>query len=409
MARVAATLLAVGWQADQIKLDAVATAIPIETVHAVLGATDRASVRIRSFPAHIVMYFVVGMALHMHCSLKEVFRCLVDCIQLLRSDFEALTVPSDSGISQARSRLGWEAVRELHDRIVKPIAVAGTRGARYRDWLLVGMDGSTLDVQDEPANEEAFGLPPSRRGRSGFPQIRFVSLVECGTHVLFGSRMGPYKTSELALAREVLPLLKPGMLCLTDRNFFNYKFWNEACATDADQLWRIKTNARLPCEQRLSDGSYLSTTYPTERDRRHKTNGLVLRVIEYALDGVTGVEPLYRLVTTILDPELAPAKELGALYHERWEIETSLDEVKTHLRGVKILRSKSPDLVRQEFYALMLAHFVTRALMHEAALKADIDPDQLSFVHAVRVIRRKIHQAPAISPSGYACLAQCHA
>jgi IS4 transposase len=205
----------------------------------------------------------------------------------------------------------------------------------------------------------------------------------------------------------VLPHLKPGMLCLTDRNFFNYKFWSEACATGADQLWRIKTNARLPCEQRLSDGSYLSTTYPTERDRRHKTNGLVLRVIEYALDGVTGAEPLYRLVTTILDPELAPANELGALYHERWEIETSLDEVKTHLRGVKILRSKSPDLVRQEFYALMLAHFVTRALMHEAALKADIDPDRLSFVHAVRVIRRKVHQAPAISPSEYACLAQC--
>jgi hypothetical protein len=350
------------------------------------------------------------MALYMHCSLKEVFRCLMDSLHFLRNRFEALTVPSDSAISQARSRLGWEPVRELHDTIVRPIAVATTQGAWYRRWLVVSMDGSTLDVQDEPANEVAFGRPASRRGRSAFPQIRFVSLVESGTHVLFGSRMGPCTTSELALAREVLPCLRPGMLCLTDRNFFNYKFWSEACATGADQLWRVKKNARLPCEQRLADGSYLSAIYPSERDRRHKTNGIVLRVIEYVLDGVAGADPFYRLVTTILDPEQAPAKELAALYHERWEIESTLDEVKTHLRGVKIiLRSKTPDLVRQEFYGLILAHFVTRALIHEAALKANIDPDRLSFIHAVRVIRRKTHQAPAISPSAHACLAQCRA
>ena len=408
MARIARTLPAVSRMTDHISLGAVATTVPIGTVHAVLAATNRTSIRRRDLPADTMMYFAVAMALYMQCSLKEVFRCLVDGIQFLFNGLEAMTVPSDSAISQARSRLGWEPIRELHDQIVRPIAVTATRGARYRRWLVVSMDGSTLDVQDEPANADAFGRPASRRGRSAFPQIRFVSLVESGTHVLFGTRMGPCTTSELALAREVLPCLKLGMLCLTDRNFFNYKFWNEARATGADLLWRVKKNARLPCEQRLADGSYLSTTYPTERDRRHKTNGIVLRLIDYALDGVVGADPLYRLVTTILDPELAPARELAALYHERWEVESTLDEVKTHLRGIKmILRSKTPNLVRQEFYSLIMAHFVTRALMHEAALKADIDPDRLSFVHTVRVIRRKISQAAAIFPSANARLAQC--
>jgi IS4 transposase len=158
---------------------------------------------------------------------------------------------------------------------------------------------------------------------------------------------------------------------------------------------------RLACEQRLADGSYLSRIYPSERDRRQHLNGVVVRVIEYRLAGVAGAEPLYRLVTTILDPEKAPAPELAALYHERWEIETALDELKTHLRGARlVLRSKTPDLVRQEFYGLMMAHFAIRGLMHEAALKADEDPDRLSFVHAVRVIRRKLLIFPAIPPRG---------
>jgi IS4 transposase len=158
---------------------------------------------------------------------------------------------------------------------------------------------------------------------------------------------------------------------------------------------------RLPCEQRLSDGSYLSRIYPPQEDRRRNTNGVAVRVIDYQLEGVAGAEPMYRLVTTILDPEKAPALELAALYLERWEIETALDELKTHLRGARIvLRSKRPDLVRQEFYGLMMAHFAIRGLMHEAALKADEDPDRLSFIHAVRVIRRKLHSFAAIPPRG---------
>jgi Transposase DDE domain len=223
--------------------------------------------------------------------------------------------------------------------------------------------------------------------------------------VLFGSRMDGYRTSEIALAKAVLPLLQPGMLCLADRNFFGYALWDQARATGADLLWRVKARQiRLPCEQRLPDGSYLSRIYPNE-DRRHKTNGIKVRVIEYELKDVEGSEPVYRLVTTIFDHEEAPAEELAALYHERWEIETALDELKTHQRGANIvLRSKSPDLVRQEFYGLIMAHFATRGLMHEAALKADVDPDNLSFLHTVRVIRRKLGVFAAVPPSAQACV-----
>jgi len=408
MARIAAILPAGSRVTDYISLGVVTKTFPITVVRAALSTTDRASIRERDLPAHVMMYYVIALALYMQCSAREVLRCLLEGIQWLLGPSQAIKVTCKSGISQARTRLGWEPVCALHDQVVRPIAVATTRGAWYRQWHLVSLDGSTFDVADEPANEAAFGRPASSRGPSAFPQIRFVSLVESGTHVLFGTRMGPWTTSELALAREVLPNLKSGMLCLADRNFFGFQFWREACNTGADQLWRTKMKLRLPCEQRLPDGSYLSSIYPSERDRRHKTNAVTVRVIEYCLDGVADAEPAYRLVTSILDHEQAPAQELAALYHERWEIESTLDEVKTHLRGAKIvLRSKTPDLVRQEFYGFMMAHFATRGLMHEAALKADMDPDRLSFLHTVRVIRRKLPRTPAIPPSAHTRLARC--
>jgi IS4 transposase len=166
----------------------------------------------------------------------------------------------------------------------------------------------------------------------------------------------------------------------------------------------VKHNLRLPRETQLADDSYLTTIYPGEKDRRHKANGVQVRVIEYRLEGIAGAEPLYRLVTTILDPAAAPVAELAALYHERWEIETALDELKTHLRGARlVLRSKTPELVGQEFWGLLLAHFAVRGLMHEAALRADEDPDRLSFLHAVRVIRRKLPLFAALPPSTQAC------
>ena len=402
MARTVATLPVGSRITDFISLGVIAKTFPVDKVHALLQATGKTSIRQRDLPAHVVVYYVIALALYMQSSCREVLRCLLEGVQWLAPSLK-VKVAGKSGISQARTRLGWEPLRQLHDEVVRPIAVQSTRGAWYRGWRLVSIDGSTRDVADDPANDEAFGRPGSSRGSSAFPQIRFVSLLENGTHVLFGTQMAGCRTSEIALAKSVLPSLQPGMLCLADRNFFGFGLWNDARRTGADQLWRVKAGSRLVRNEELPDGSYLSHIYPSEKDRRHKTNGVKVRVIDYSLDGVADAEPTYRLVTTILDHDKAPAQELAALYHERWEIESALDELKTHLRGANIvLRSKTPDLVRQEFYGLMMAHFAIRGLMHEAALKADKDPDRLSFLHAVRVIRRKLPAFLAIPPSAQA-------
>ena len=405
MARTIATLPKGSRITDYISLGVIAKTFPVNKIHGILKATGTASVRQRDLPAHVVVYYVIALALYMQSSYREVLRCLLEGVQWLLDPSTTVKVAGKSGISQARARLGWEPLRQLHDEVVRPIAVRATRGAWYQQWRLVSLDGSTLDVADEAANDAAFGRPGASRGSSAYPQIRFVSLVENGTHVLFGSQMADYRTGEITLAKAVLTSLRPGMLCLADRQFFGFELWTLARGSGADLLWRINKNMRLGCEKRLPDGSYLSRIYPSERDWRRKTNGTRVRVIDYCLDGVADAEPIYRLVTTIVDDEKAPAAQLAALYHERWEIETALDELKTHLRGAKIvLRSKTPDLVRQEFYGLMMAHFAIRGLMHEAALKAGEDPDRLSFLHAVRVVRRKLPRFPAIPPSAQACL-----
>ena len=400
MARAVAELPPGARITDYISLGVITKTFPLSSVGAVLSNTGKSSIRQRDLPAQVVVYYVIALALYMQSSYREVLRCLLEAVQWLRDPSVCVRVAGKSGISQARTRLGWEPLRQLHDELVKPVAVRSTRGAWYRSWRLVSLDGSTLDVADEKANEDAFSRPGASRGSSAYPQIRFVSLVENGTHVLFGSQMGGYRTGEITLAKAVLPRLRSGMLCLADRNFFGFELWQLAQGTGADLLWRMKKNMRMACEKRLPDGSYLSRVYPSVRDWRHQTNGIILRVIDYRLEGIEGAEPIYRLATTILDPGKAPAEELAALYHERWEIETAFDELKTHLRGAQIvLRSKTPDLVRQEFYGLLMAHFAIRGLMHEAALKAGEDPDRLSFLHAVRLIRRKMAVYGAIPPS----------
>jgi hypothetical protein len=385
---------------DHISLGVIARTFPIEAVRRVLAETGKTSERERDLPAHVMVYYAIALSLYMSASTREVLRCLLEGLRWLWGA-EAVKVAGKSGISQARNRLGEAPLRRLYEEVVRPIATRVSKGAWYRDWRLVSLDGSCLDVADTAANGVAFGRPGASRGESAFPQLRFVALVENGTHVLFGARLGGLGEGETTLARAALPALRPGMLCLADRQFFGHALWQEAAATGSDLLWRVKGKARLPRETVLADGSYLTTIYPSEKDRRHRTKGVRVRAIEYRLEGVADTEPLYRLVTTILDPSQAPAADLAALYHERWEIEGALAELKTHLRGARIvLRSKTPELVRQEFWGLLLAHFAVRGLMHEAALRADEDPDRLSFLHAVRVVRRKLPLFAALPPSG---------
>jgi hypothetical protein len=400
MARTVAALPAGSRITDYISLGVIARFFPAGKVREVLQQTNRASIRERDLPAHVVLYYVIALALYMRSSYREVLRCLLEGVQWLLNPSAQVKVAGKSGISQARSRLGVEPVKRLYETVVMPIAEKRTKGAWYQQWRLVSLYGSTLDVADTAENDKAFGRPGASRGSSAYPKIRFVGLLESGTHVLWAARMDKYETDEITLATAVVPALHQGMLCLADRFFPGYELWRKAARTNAELLWRVRQNARLEVDKRLADGSYLSCIYASTSDRRNRRKAIVVRVIEYGLKDVPGAEPIYRLITTILDPKLAPAKELAALYHERWEIETALDELKTHLRGAQIvLRSKTPELVQQEFYGLLMAHFAIRGLMHEAALQADEDPDRLSFVHAVRVVQRRMPRYVAIPPS----------
>lgn len=401
MARTVASLPAGSRITDYISLGVIAKFFSLDQVRQVLTEANRVSVRERDLPAHVVVYYVIALALYMRSSTREVLRCLLEGVQWLLDPSAGIKVAGKSGISQARSRLGPEPLRLLYDRPVGPIAEPRTRGAWYRDWRLVSLDGSSLDVADTQENERAFGRPGARRGESAFPKLRFVALLENGTHVLWAAPLGPFATGEITLARDVVPALGKGMLCLADRFFPGYDLWQRAAKTGADLLWRVRQNARLDIDRRLPDGSYLSRIYASTSDRRNQRKSIVVRVVDYRLHHVPGAEPLSRLITTILDPKQAPAKELAALSHERGEIETSLDELKTHLRGAQIvLRSKTPELVEQEFWGLLLAHFAIRGLMYEAALKADVDPDRLPFLHAVRVVQRRLARYAVIPPLG---------
>ncbi len=399
MARTIAALSHGSRITDYISIGVITKTFPLDKVNEILEKTGKMSRRQRDLPAHVVIYYVLAMTLFMQVSYREVLRCLLEGIEWLSPPGTRVKVTGKSGISQARTRLGSDPVKELHDAVVKPIAGKDTRGAWYRRWRLVTLDGSTMETADNRENEAAFGRPGASRGQSAYPQVRFASLVENGTHVLFGTQLGGCRESEATLAKGVISLLEAGMLCLADRYFFGFELWQKARGTGADLLWRVRKNVVLPCLKRLPDGSYLSRIYAYRQKHRTTTDGVDVRVIEYVLEG-SGSKEIYRLVTTILDTEAAPAQELAALYCERWEIETALDELKTHLRGSRIqLRSKTPNLVRQEFYSLMMTHFAIRGLMHEAAIRGEIDPDKLSFVHAVRVVRRKLANPIAFSPS----------
>lgn len=311
-------------------------------------------------------------------------------------------VPGASALAEARTRLGQAPLELLFELAARPLATRATRGAWYRGWRVVVMDGTCLDVPDSPANQ-VLGRSKSGRGEGvgAFPQVRVVGLVEAGTHAIIDAAQGPYATGEQTLARQLAREdgpLGPGMLLLADRLFVGWQLWQAMARTGAELVWRVRCGKgapTLPVDQVLADGSWLSYL------RADRGQRIRVRVIEYTLadPGRRSSVDRYRLVTTVLDPELAPAGELAVLYTQRWEIETALGELKTTQRGPRqVLRSKNPELVAQEVWAHLLVHYALRAVMHTAALQADLDPDRLSFIATLRVIRRQVIAAPAFSP-----------
>lgn len=386
---------------DLISLGALTKCIPLDQVREVLRETGRESQRQRDLPAHVIVYLVVGLGLHRDLSVEEVLRRLIEGLKRLVGVRVRVETAGRSGITQARKRLGALPLQRLYEKIVQPVATAKTKEAYYRDWLTVAVDGTTMEVPDSQANREEFGLPYAQRGQSAYPRVRITGLVETGTHVHFAAQIGPYGTGEVTMAREIIKQLRPGMLCLADRYFYGFALWEQARAQGAELVWRVRSNIRLPCEKVLKDGSFLSRIYPPREKGVPRGEGVVVRVLEYWLTNDEGKKQLYRLITTILDPDAAPAVELIQLYLERWEFETALDEWKTHLRGARtVLRSQTSELIRQECYGLLLAHFALRGMMHDAARRGGRDPDRLSFTHAVRVVHRSMPRFAALSPRG---------
>ena len=382
---------------DYLSIGVLAQVYPIAAVREALASCGRGSRRQRDLPAEAMMYYVVALGLFRSVSAREVLRCLLEGLRWVSAD-TALRVSGKSSISRARARLGAAPFEALCAARVRPLADRATRGAWYRGRRVVAFDGSTLNVPDEAANRQTFGAPGASRGRAAFPQVRLTALVEVGTRAGFAWRAGGYDESEATQAEALLPHMSAGMLVLADRGYCGFPLWRQATATGADLLWRMKANLRLPVLERFGDGSYRSVLRGSGQDRRRSRGECSIRVVEYTLPDEDG--RVYRLATTLLDPATAPATEVAALYHERWEVETAYDEVKTHILGPgAMLRSKTPDLVLQEVHGLMLAHYAVRRLIHEAARKVDEDPDRLSFVHAVRVVRRRVEN-PSVSPLG---------
>lgn len=344
----------------------------------------------------------MALSLYRGINTEEVLRVVTEGMEYLGANAIRREV-SKSAISAARTRLGAGVMQSIARQALVPLATEATPDAFYRGWRLVSLDGSGLEVADEAANREAFGVPGTQQGRTGYPQLRFVGLLENGTHVLFGVALGGYQDAEASLAHEAIQHLRPGMLCLADRGLSGYPLWAAASRTGAQLLWRIPKNRQLPVRERLADGSYLSQIEPAPLTRKKMAipdaPPLTVRVIDYRLPGVPDAEPIYRLMTTLLDPVAAPAQELAALYQSRWTIETTFAEMKTTLKGADVvLRSKTPELVRQEFWGLLLAHYAVRKLMLEAALAHDRPPDRLSFKHSLALLRRKLPTSGALPP-----------
>ena len=400
MARTPARLPSGTRRSDYVTLGVLTTTVPAGLIDAVLADTGRQSRRQRQLPARLVVYYVMALALYAQASYGEVLRCLLEGVRWLRLKGADPALADKSAITKARIRLGASPLMQLFARVARPLAEPDTRGAWYRGRRLVGLDGTTIDLADTPELEERFGRPAASRGSSSFPQLRLLTLAETGTHAIFAAALDRYQVSEAHLARELLQQLQPDMLCLAERAFVGFELWRTAAASGAVLLWRVRKNQVLPCRERLTDGSYLSRLDASPKHRRHEDGGMMVRVIDYRLEGVPDAEPLYRLVTTLLDPAGAPAKELAALYHERWESEGAFAELKVALPGQRLmLRSRRADLAEQELYGLLLAHFALRRLIHDASRQAGCDPDSLSFTHTVRIVRRHLPFHAAFSPS----------
>ena len=394
-----------GGLADRVSVGVLAKAFPRELVESVIEVAGAREQRRRMLPAWVVVYYVLALSLFMDMGGARVMRKLSGTLAWAARG-ATVTIPSEEALSKARARLGPAPLRLLFEQVAGPLAGPGTTGAFWRGLRVTSVDGTTLDVQDTPANWDRFGGPTTKteqgeRLRGAFPQLRLLVLAECGTRALIAACVGAYSSGEKTLTATLLPKLDATMLLLADRNFPGYDLWRDAAATGGALLWRMGTIFALPVDEVLADGSYLSRLTVPQRHVRAGAQPITVRVIEYhLLDTHGAVTETFALATTLLDPATAPARELAELYHQRWQIETAIGAFKSQLKGDGVvLRSKTPDGVEQECWALLCAYHAIREAICAAAALTDDDPLRLSFVNALDAVRGPVGDQAAFPPS----------
>lgn len=340
-------------------------------------------------PMKLAIWFVVAVGMFSSDSYRQVLRWLTPL---------GYAIPGSSTLTEVRKRVGPEILEKLYHAVVTLLGTAKSGTGFYHGMRLMAVDGFTLDLFDSPENRKEFGRPKNRRSYGPFPQARCVALAELGTHVLWRTIIGKYSQGEQTLLKDLFGHLQKGMLVLMDRNFLSFEVAEEAFGKKANVLIRCKSNRVLPVIKRLRDGSYLSRVYRTYYDRINHLNGIDVRVIEYTTDEPdrAGSGELHRLVTSLLDWKQHPAEQLIVLYHERWEQELAIDELKTHLRERCVLRSQRPDGVRQEIYALLISHFIVRKLAFDASKEANVEPRRISFTATFKLLQSKLCEVSLI-------------
>ena len=407
-------------QQDQVSLGVLVTAVPRDAVDAAVAACGVVARRGGGkLPAHVTAYLTMALCLFSEDDYEEVATKVTGSLDRWGCWDASWSVPTASGITQARKRLGREVMAEVFEGVVEPVATMFTRGAWLRGWRLLAIDGFDVDVPDTPANAAEFGYAGSGENRSAYPKVRVVALSECGTHAFLAAEVDAYTVGEKTLANRLYPRLNPDELLTADRNFYSFGAWALAADTGAALLWRAPTQLGLPVVEVLPDGTYLSALInpkirntarrdqilaaATEGENLDPEEAHLVRVVEYDVPGRTGngAGELIVLLSTITDPYDASAAELADSYHQRWEQETANDQIKTHLRGPgKVLRSRLPDLVHQEIWAWLIVHYAIAVLISRAAEAADIDPDRISFNRTLRLIRRTATGTADFPPSG---------
>lgn len=375
------------------RLQALKRIIPRTKVQAVLQQTGHARRRYLRLPAWFVVWLVIALGLFCRDSYRQVFKWL--------QPFRRRGTPGRSTLCEARQRLGVAPLRRLAAAVVQLQATPATPGAFYQGLRLMALDGFVLDVPDSPANARVFGRPGSHRSPAAFPQVRVLGLCEVGTHVFWQTLTKPCRRGEGPMASYLLRFLQEDMLLLWDRNFLSFARVRQVRQRRAHLLARIKNNLVFQPLRTLPDGSFRAKLYASPGHRARDAGGLEVRIIEYTLDdpGRPGVGQKHRLLTTLLDAQRHPARRLIELYHERWEEEVAIDELKTHQRERPVLRSETPAGVVQEIQGLLLAHYVIRVLMAEAAQQGKLAPRRLSFTGTLKILRCRLPECPK-SPAG---------